>query len=185
MITKILPDKIDTQRLRLRRPEKRDAEDFFGYASEKTVGPMAGWQPHRSIRDTRQIIAHYVKEGNVLAITEKTEGVMIGTVGLHKDDHRPGIDVWQLGYALSPAYWHEGIASEAAMAVIRYAFEENMLRIITAYCYPENTRSRYLLERLGFRYEGCLRKSYLLYDGTIHDLNCFSMTVEEYIEKYC
>ena len=109
---------------------------------------------------------------------------MIGTVGLHKDDHRPGTDTWQIGYALSPAHWHEGYAAEAAMAILRYAFEENFFRIVTAYCYPENTRSRQLLEKIGFRFEGCMRKSYLLYDGTIHDLDCFSLTVEEYIEKY-
>lgn len=181
---KILPDIIKTERLRLRRPEKRDAEEFFRYASGSRVGPMAGWQPHRTLKDTRQIIAHYSKEGNVLAITKKEDDTMIGTVGLHKDDHRPGTDTWQIGYALSPAHWHEGYAAEAALAILRYAFEENFFRIVTAYCYPENTRSRQLLEKIGFRFEGCMRKSYLLYDGTIHDLDCFSITVEEYIEKY-
>jgi RimJ/RimL family protein N-acetyltransferase len=50
MITKILPDEIKTERLVLRRPEKRDTEDFFKYASKKTVGPMAGWQPHQNNR---------------------------------------------------------------------------------------------------------------------------------------
>ena len=51
MITKILPDEIKTERLVLRRPQKRDTEDFYRYASKKTVGPMAGWQPHHSNRD--------------------------------------------------------------------------------------------------------------------------------------
>lgn len=184
MEEKILPDRLESERLILRRPEKGDAADFYAYAGGDRVGPMAGWQPHRSIRDTKQIIAHYVKEGNVLAITTKETGRMVGTVGLHVDDHRPGTDVWQLGYALSPAHWHEGIAGEAALTVLRYAFERKWMRIVTAYCYPENTASRKLLERLGFRHEGCLRNSYLLYDGTVHDLDCFSITVEEYSDRY-
>ena len=145
---------------------------------------MAGWPPHRNLKDTRQIIAHYAKEGHVLAITEKDRGEMIGTIGFHKDERRPGMDVWQLGYALSPDYWHKGIATEAAQAVIRYGFEENLWRIITAYCYPDNHRSKQLLEHIGFQYEGCLRNSYLLYDGTIHDLDCYSMTIHEYMDRY-
>ncbi len=185
MITKILPDEIKTERLVLRRPEKRDTEDFYRYASKNTVGPMAGWQPHHNNRETKQIIAYYVKEGNVLAITEKDKNIMIGTVGLHKDDHRPGTGARQLGYALSPDYWKKGYATEAALAVLKYAFERNLYRLVTAYCYPENTPSKKLLEKIGFSYEGCLRKSYVLFDGTIHDLDCYSITAEEYIEKYC
>lgn len=185
MITKILPDEIKTKNLVLRRPEKGDAEAFFRYASKRTVGPMAGWPPHRNIRETKQIIAYYAKEGNVLAITEPGINKMIGTVGLHKDEHRPGTEARQIGYALSPEHWHKGIATEAAMAVLKYAFEKNLFRIVTAYCYPENTASKNLLEKIGFSYEGCLRKSYVLFDGTIHDLECYSITAEEYIEKYC
>lgn len=185
MDTKILPEELRTQRLLLRRPEKRDAQAFYEYASGGTVGPMAGWPPHRSQKETKQIIQYYAKQGNVLAITLKEKGQMIGTVGLHKDDHRPGTDTWQLGYALSPAYWHQGITAEAAMAVIKYAFEVDLFPILTAYCYPENERSRHLLEHLGFSFEGCLRKGYLLYDGTLHDLDCFSLTFEEYVARFC
>ncbi len=185
MNTKILPEEIQTRRLLLRRPEKGDAKAFYGYASGGSVGPMPGWQPHRSEKEPTQIIQHYAKEGNVLAITLQEQGEMIGTVGLHKDEHRPGTDTWQLGYALSPAYWHQGIAAEAAMAVMKYAFEVNLMPILTAYCYPENDRSRHLLEHLGFSHEGCLRKGYLLYDGSIHDLDCFSLTFEEYVARFC
>lgn len=184
MITKILPDEIKTERLVLRRPKKRDADDFFRYASKNTVGPMAGWQPHHSNRETKQYLAYYAKEGHVLAITEKDQDIMIGSVGLHKDEHRSETGVRQLGYALSPDYWNRGYATEAALAVVKHAFEKNLYRMVTAYCYPENTPSKKLLEKIGFSYEGCLRKSFVLFDGTVHDLDCYSMTAEEYVYKY-
>lgn len=184
MDTKLLPEELETERLLLCRPQKEFAQAFYEYASGPTVGPLAGWSPHRSIKESRQILQYFAKQGNVLSITLKEEGRMIGTVGLHKDEHRPGTDVWQLGYALSPAYWHRGIAVEAAAAVVQYAFEQRLMPILTAYCYPDNQPSRCLLEKLGFSYEGCLRNSYLRYDGTIHDQECFSLTFEEYVKNH-
>ena len=183
MFDRLLPDKIETERLVLRRPRKDDAAAFFAYAGGEQVGPMAGWEPHRNIRQTKNIIRYYQQEGNVLAITLKGEDVMIGTVGLHKDEHRPPSVSYQLGYALSPDYRHRGIATEAAKAVVKYAFETHLFRILTAYCYPENEPSAKLLESLGFVREGRLRNAYLLYDGTLHDLDCFSLKIEEYIAK--
>lgn len=47
---------LETKRLILRSWRMEDAEDMYAYASTAKVGPMAGWKPHESIGETRQIL---------------------------------------------------------------------------------------------------------------------------------
>ena len=47
---------LETERLILRRWEESDAEDLYKYASDLAVGPIAGWPPHQSINESRNII---------------------------------------------------------------------------------------------------------------------------------
>ncbi len=48
--------KLETERLILRRWEESDADDLYKYASDPDVGPIAGWPPHKSIDESRNII---------------------------------------------------------------------------------------------------------------------------------
>jgi [ribosomal protein S5]-alanine N-acetyltransferase len=65
--------------------------------------------------------------------------------------------------------WGQGIASEAARAVIDYGFAEMGLHRIQAHTIAGNHRSVRLLERLGFHREGTLRGYSLEDDLTFHD----------------
>ncbi len=47
---------IHTERLALRPWREADAANLFAYASDPDVGPAAGWPPHRSIEESREII---------------------------------------------------------------------------------------------------------------------------------
>jgi RimJ/RimL family protein N-acetyltransferase len=58
---------------------------------------------------------------------------------------------YYLGYALSPAYWGHGYATEAARALIQYAFQEMKLPRLLAETSEENTRSQNVMRRLGMR----------------------------------
>jgi putative acetyltransferase len=62
------------------------------------------------------------------------------------------------------------------LAVLRFGFEELGLDLISAYCYPFNKRSQRVLEKCGFRYEGCLRLAEKRYDGKVLDNNCYAIT---------
>ena len=46
---------IHTERLTLRPWRETDAASLFTYASVLDVGPAAGWPPHRSIEESREI----------------------------------------------------------------------------------------------------------------------------------
>ena len=57
----------------------------------------------------------------------------------------------ELGFHLRPKYWGQGLASEAATAVIDYAFRELGYRALSAGHHPDNLNSKKVLEKLGFR----------------------------------
>ena len=47
---------LKTERLTLRPWREEDLEDFYAYARMDGVGQMAGWKPHGSIGESRQIL---------------------------------------------------------------------------------------------------------------------------------
>ena len=73
--------------------------------------------------------------------------------------------------------------TEAAKAVLRYGFEQLNLEMVSINHYSYNNRSRRVIEKCGFTYEGTLRQGVCLYDGRVEDICCYSMTAAEYKEK--
>ena len=58
----------------------------------------------------------------------------------------------QLIYSLLPAYWGQGLATEAAQAMIEYGFEQAGFREIVAAADVPNLASFAVMKRLGMRY---------------------------------
>jgi ribosomal-protein-alanine N-acetyltransferase len=80
----------------------------------------------------------------------KTDGRHVGCCGLRPRDPEGGI--WEFGVHLRSRFWGQGLATEAARAVLTYAFEERGASALFAGHHPENAASRNLLAELGFRY---------------------------------
>ena len=59
-----------TKRLILRSWEENDAADLYALASDPQIGPAAGWPPHKSMKDSLQIIR------NVLQLLRCRYGLM-------------------------------------------------------------------------------------------------------------
>ena len=57
-----------------------------------------------------------------------------------------------VAYRLLPAYWGQGLATEAARASVRYGFAELGLGRIIGLVMPENIASARVLEKAGLRY---------------------------------
>ena len=47
---------LETKRLRLRPLTEQDAEGLFAYCSHPDVGPAAGWKPHETLEESREIL---------------------------------------------------------------------------------------------------------------------------------
>lgn len=116
---------IKTKRLILRKPKMKDAPDIFEYAKTDLVGPMAGWLPHEDINETKSILKNFIKSDDVWVVELKDLKKVIGTISLTIKSYTDLInDVYELGYAINNNYWNNGYASEAAKAVINYAFKD-------------------------------------------------------------
>ena len=175
---------IETKRLILRQIVDSDAEDIFAYSRGPNTGRDAGWKPHETLEETRLIMQEiFLEQESVFGMVLKETGVMIGSVGLIDDPLRENDSARMLGYALGEEFWGQGFMTEAADAVVTYGFEEMHLDLISATCYPFNLRSKRVLEKLGFRYEGTLALAEKRYDGKVLDKDCFSVTKEAYFHK--
>ena len=101
------------------------------------------------------LVAAQTPETN-FAIASAAEA--IGGIGLElrRDVHRRSANV---GYWLGEPYWGRGIATGALRAFTDFAFAKFDLARIDAHVYEWNPASARVLEKAGFEYEGCLRKS--------------------------
>ena len=76
---------IETERLILRHVRKEDAEDIFEYATDADTGPRAGWQPHRTIEDTIELLNIWMDPSSiekVFSILYKPDNKVVGTMGV-------------------------------------------------------------------------------------------------------
>lgn len=174
-----------TDRLILRPLTVLDADDMFEYARTPYVGPLAGWEPHKSVSETIVVIRNLTTPRSaydlgVWAIVEKHSGKMIGTIELY--NHSPLFKA-ELGYALNPKYWGLGIIPEAAEEVIAYAFEFLSLKRLEVGIFVDNIQSKRVCEKTGFLYEGVSRNGYIRYDGKIFDKANYGMTREDYYSR--
>lgn len=172
---------IETERLILRPITYSDDDAIFDYSKNPNVGPNAGWKPHESIEETRDIIKTvFAEKKNVLGIVLKETGTLIGSIGVVEDLKRDNGKVKMLGYAIGENYWGNGYVSEAARAILEYGFAELELDLISAYCYPFNERSKRVLEKLGFVYEGKLSLCEKRFDGLVLDNECYALFAENF-----
>lgn len=144
---------LETERLLLRPFSEGDAADLYEYAKDPRVGPSAGWPVHKSLAESREIIATVFSAPNTFALVDKSTGKVIGSAGF-VDRHQtalPGPDD-EIGYALNPAFWGRGLMPEAVEELLRYGFEELELQTIWCGHYDFNDKSRRVVEKCGFLY---------------------------------
>lgn len=175
---------IETERLFLRPWRQEDLEDLYQYAKHPEVGPHAGWKPHENLEESQKILEGWLHEDDAQsctwAIVPKDTGRASGSISLEDDGRRPKVpNCRSLGYALAREEWGKGYMTEAARAVLGYGFTELHLSLISIYHFAYNQRSRRVIEKCGFQYEGTLRQGSFLYDGRMEDLCCYSMSFEE------
>ena len=147
--------KLETKRLILRAWNESDDKSLFLYASDPDVGPIAGWPPHKSIEESREVIRNVFSGAECYAICEKTNNIAIGAIELKLNGHTEMTereDECELGYWLGKPFWGRGYVPEAGEELIRHAFEDlGMTKIWCGY-YDGNGKSKRVQEKLGFRF---------------------------------
>jgi RimJ/RimL family protein N-acetyltransferase len=153
---------IDTPRLRLRPPRRKDAGRIAGLANDPGVAKMTSRMPYPyGLADAEAFLAR-VSENDVtreaaFAIDHKDEGV-IGMLGFHPN----GDGRSELGYWLGRPYWGCGYATEAARAALDWAKGDWRRRLVVAGHFADNDASGRVLCKAGFLYTGEVKRLYSL-----------------------
>lgn len=136
----------------LREINLADAEFIHALYTGSDFRQMIGDRGITSLQDARHYIeqnirASYQKHGFGLWLVEY-QTVAVGICGLVKRDHLPYPD---LGFALLPEYYGQGLARSAAAKTLERAHQQLHLSTLLAITSPTNQRSQKLLLALGFK----------------------------------
>jgi ribosomal-protein-alanine N-acetyltransferase len=162
---------LHTSRLRLRSFADTDADDLFSLHSNATV--LRYWdsppwteraRAERFLTTCRQI--EQDGTGARLAVDRESDGAFIGWCSLHR--WNPDFRSASLGYCFGEAAWGHGYATEAARAVLEWAFDALDLNRVQAEADTRNVASARVLEKLGFVREGTLREDCIV-NGDVSD----------------
>lgn len=146
---------LTTERLVLRRWTEADAQSLYEYAKDPDVGPVAGWNPHKNVEESLEVIKTVFTGAECYAVCEKKNNVAIGAVELKLNgftDMTEREDECELGYWIGKPFWGQGYIPEASSELLRRAFED--LGMTTVWCgyYDGNRKSKRVQEKLGFLY---------------------------------
>ena len=147
---------LETERLILRRFDESDAENVYLYAKDPDVGPIAGWPPHKSVDESREVIRNIFSGAEAYAVCLKSDNKAIGAIELKLNGHTDMTekdDECELGYWLGKPFWGQGIIPEAVREILRHAFEDIGMNKVWCGYYDGNVKSKRVQEKCGFRYQ--------------------------------
>lgn len=144
-----------TRRLHLRPWRDEDAEILYEYARDPAVGPIAGWPPHTSVENSREIIRGVLSEPETYAVCLKEDDRPVGSAGL-MIGKASNLDIpdteGEVGYWIGVPFWGQGLIPEAVRELLRYGFQNLGLEKIWCAYFDGNTRSKRVQEKCGFSY---------------------------------
>lgn len=149
--------RIETERLVLRRWHAEDVDPLAAILLDPAV---ARWLGHEALDDVDRAIGRYERSWQEagfgrFAVEERTTGALVGRVGIMREDAWTATpEKEEVGWAISPARWGLGYATEAARAAIADGFARVGLRRILAFALPHNTASRHVMARCGMTLRG-------------------------------
>src|SRR5215210_881159 len=116
---------IETSRLRLRMFTPEDLDALLLITSDPEVMKHMGMGGARTREKTKNtidaILRHWAQHGfGIWAVEHKADRSLIGWCGLQMLEKTQEVEV---AYLLARAYWHQGLATEAASAAISYGFD--------------------------------------------------------------
>lgn len=153
-----------TYRLQFRHFTPADLDQLYRdiYSQPLVAGALSS-TGSLSLQQTASLLQRRLKHWQdhgfgTWALVYKPNQQLIGHCGLH---HLESLAEVELTYTLNPNYWRQGLATEAARAVLRWGFETLDLKRIVAVTGPSNLASQRVMQKLGMKYEKNIQ-----YNGT-------------------
>ncbi len=171
---------LETSRLILRPWCDSDAQALYRWARDPEVGPSAGWAPHTSVENSREIIRTVLSEEGTFAVLLKGgDGGPIGSVGVFPTAIPVGKGEPEIGYWIAHPYWGQGLIPEAVEELLLWQFQEMGVQRVWCAHSPENEKSRRVQEKCGFRHV-CDTPRSPWPDGTERPGVCQAITRQEW-----
>lgn len=173
-------NQMESERLLLRPITLNDAEDMFEYTSDEETTRFI-YEQHKDLEQTKNLIANYfVKEPiGKYAIVLRESNKMVGAIEFRVDDWNKSGD---LGFTLNRHYWGKGYMTEAGKLILSLAFNVMGLERVFSGHEVKNSASGKVLDRLGMKCEGILRKNQMI-KGQLVDSVHYSILKEEYLDS--
>ena len=153
---------IESPNLQLIPCELKHFEAILG--DEKELASMLGveidddWLGFPAAREAMQPSFEYLKAHPsargwwMYLLVHRANRTLIGLVGFKGVADASGMV--EIGYSLSSAYRLRGLATEAARALVDYAFSHTHVRRVDAHTLPERNGSVRVLEKVGMKFTG-------------------------------
>ena len=158
-----------TPRMVMRPPHGDDVPDLAALANNRKVAEMLARMPHPyGEAEARAFIAASAARvsGCVYALALAESGAFVGCAGLNSTAR--GLE---LGYWIGEPFWGQGLATEAAHALVDLAFRVTQIDALNVSCRVINTASRRVIHKCGFQYAG---------QGMLHSIVAGQVPVERY-----
>ena len=147
---------METKRLILRPWTENDAESLYKYAQNPSVGLIAGWLPHTSVENSREVIREILSAPETYAVVLKETNEPIGSVGIMFDNTIHSADMQEgdaeIGYWIGVPYWGLGLIAEAIICLLKRCLDELGIKRVWCGYFDGNTRSRRVMDKCGFRF---------------------------------
>ena len=178
----MLPERIVTRRLVLRRWRREDAP-LLKRAIDENLDHLRAWMPWAmdepsSLEVIEERLARFASgfdsaDDWTVGIFSPAEDTVLGGAGLHR---RAGPDTLEIGYWIDANHTRRGYATEAAQALMRAGFALPEIERIEIHCDPRNVASAGVPRKLGFRHVATLENNTTTPTGAPRDTMVWEMT---------
>lgn len=173
--------RIETERLIMRPFEMDDAEELFAMDSLPEVHTYLGKKPFKTldevIKNIEWVQSQYQEHGiGRFVVVLKSENKVIGWSGLKFEKEVRPNPYYDIGYRFHPDYWGKGIATETAIAALKFGFEEKKYPEICGAAEAENIASNVILKKIGLKQGESFE-----FDGA--HCHWYSLTREDYLNR--
>lgn len=148
---------LETKRLLLRRLIQEDLDDLFALYCNPEITKYIPDAP-RNYEDTKEELEWFLNghprypDLGLWATIHKETGSFIGRCGLLPWTIAGQQEV-EVAFTIAQDYWGQGLATEAALGILHYAFERLNLARLISLIDPANHASRRVAEKIGMTLE--------------------------------
>ena len=170
-------ERLETERLILRKAAKDDALDMLEYASDEETVKHLDWAGAKTADEVLAgIIDYHWSRPGIWAIELNESKKCIGAIDIRVE---PEHDKSSFGYVLNRNYWNKGYMTEALSAVMELCFKKLDLNRVESFYYVGNEASGKVMQKCGMTFEGVSIQGVKI-KGVFRDVARYGVTKEQW-----